>query len=107
MGDKSRGLYEKFKVERTDGKSATGEKHDGCQYFVLDMTCDPHAIPALLAYAQSCQADYPLLAKDVQDKAIAHCEHEWAESLHGPDVVGEHCMVCGVDRDYGSDDDYG
>jgi hypothetical protein len=29
-----------------------------------------------------------------------HCEHEWAETLHGPDIVGEHCLICDVDRDY-------
>jgi len=102
MGDKARGLYDKFKVERTDGTSSPGGKHDGCKYFVLDVTCDQHAIPALLAYAQSCQADYPLLARDIQKMAIAYCEHEWAESLHGPDVVGYHCMTCGVDKE----DDY-
>lgn len=36
--DKKRGLYSKFKVERTDGSSAPGEKHDACEYFVLDLT---------------------------------------------------------------------
>jgi len=65
MGDKTRGLYGKFRIERTDGKSAPGEKHDGCEYFVLDLTHDPHAIPALKAYADSCRAEYPLLAADL------------------------------------------
>ena len=40
---RERGLYEKFAVERTDGKSKIGEKHEGCEYFVLDLTHDPHA----------------------------------------------------------------
>ena len=62
MGDTERGLYGKFHVERTDGKSAPGQKHDGCDYFVLDLTHDPHALPALVAYEQSCNAEYPLLA---------------------------------------------
>ncbi len=105
MGDKSRGLYEKFKVERTDGKSAPGEKHDRCDYFVLDVSCDPHAVRALMAYAESCKDEYPLLARDVRTKAQLHCEHEWCETLHGPDTVGEHCLICDVDRDYS--DDYG
>jgi len=68
MGDKSRGLYGKFHIERTDGKSAPGEKHNGCDYFVLDLTCDPHAAPALRAYADSCEADYPQLAADLRAK---------------------------------------
>ena len=65
MGDNTRGLYGKFNVERVDGKSATGEKHDGCEYFVLDLTHDPHALPALRAYVESCRGDYPLLANDL------------------------------------------
>jgi hypothetical protein len=70
MGDRTRGIYQKFIVERTDGKSAPGEKHDGCEYFVLDATHDPHAKAALLAYAESCKADYPLLAQDVRAMAL-------------------------------------
>ena len=68
MGDKSRGLYGKFYIERTDGKSAPGEKHHGCDYFVLDLTHDPHAGPALRAYAESCAEEYPLLAADLRAK---------------------------------------
>lgn len=59
------GLYGKFTVTRTDGKSAPGQKHDGCEYFVLDVTHDTHAHAALKAYAASCEAAYPLLAHDV------------------------------------------
>ena len=66
MGDKTRGLYEKFEpIRRTDGKSAPGEKHDGCKYFVLDVTHDPYAAVALYAYANACRREYPLLADDV------------------------------------------
>lgn len=45
--ERTTGLYRKFIVTRTDGKSAPGQKHDGCDYFVLDLTHDPHAAPAL------------------------------------------------------------
>ena len=62
---RSTGLYAKFTVTRTDGKSAPGEKHDGCEYFVLDVTHDKHAHAALKAYADSCEGEYPLLARDV------------------------------------------
>lgn len=104
MGDKTRGLYGKFTVTRNDGKSALGEKHHGCEYFVLDASCDPHAIRALMAYADSCKGDYPLLAADVRKTAQKHCEHVWTDTLHGPDTIGEHCELCGVDR--GPPDDY-
>ncbi len=66
MKDKARGMYDKFKVFRTDGSSAPDGKHHGCHYFVLDVTHDPHAIPALLAYADSCEAEYPQLAIDIR-----------------------------------------
>lgn len=59
------GLYEKFRVERTDGTSAAGAKHDGCEYFVLDLTHDPFALPALFAYRNACRAEYPALAADL------------------------------------------
>jgi hypothetical protein len=65
MGDKTRGLYNKFTVTRTDGTSAPGGKHDGCEYFVLDLTHDKHAAAAIKAYANSCRAEYPLLAADL------------------------------------------
>lgn len=70
MGDKTKGLYGKFIVRRTDGRDHPGEKHDGCEYFVLDLSHDPHAYPALMAYAASCSEDYPLLASDLRAKAM-------------------------------------
>lgn len=66
MGDATRGLYKKFEVHRTDGTDAVGCKHYGCEYFVLDLTHDPHARAALAAYAESCAEDYPLLARDLR-----------------------------------------
>ncbi|WP_285905798.1 hypothetical protein [Pseudodesulfovibrio pelocollis] len=65
MGDKTRGIYKKFAVRRTDGSSRKGGKHHNCEYFVLDLTHDPHAIPAIRAYADSCRAEYPALAGDL------------------------------------------
>jgi hypothetical protein len=70
MGDRTRGLPDKFIVTRTDGTSAEGGKHHECQYFVLDVDHDPHAKAALLAYAESCKAEYPLLHHDVRALAI-------------------------------------
>ena len=64
--DKKRGFYQKYDVNRSDGSSEPGGKHDGCEYFVLDVTHDPHARAAVLSYAISCRADYPLLADDIE-----------------------------------------
>lgn len=66
--DRNRGLYRKFNVTRTDGSSEPGGKHYGCEYFVIDMTHDAHARAALLAYADSCEAQYPMLARDLRSK---------------------------------------
>ena len=63
---RSEGLYRKFHVTRTDGRSQKGRKHHGCEYFVLDLDHDPHALPALKAYEESCRADYPALAYDLE-----------------------------------------
>lgn len=61
-----RRLHHKFDVTRTDGKSAPGEKHAGCYYFVLDVDHDPHAVTALAAYADACTATHPALAEDLR-----------------------------------------
>ncbi|MGR3316597.1 hypothetical protein [Roseovarius indicus] len=68
MPDKTRGLYNKFRVERADGKSAPGEKHDGCEYFVLDMDHDEHARAAIEGYVRSLEEaeEYPQLAADLR-----------------------------------------
>jgi len=65
MSDKTRGLYGKFTVIRKDGSSLFGCKHHNCDYFVLDLSHDEHAISALKAYADSCRNEYPLLANDL------------------------------------------
>jgi len=65
MGNKTKGLYEKFKVERTDGKSEPGQKHHRCHYFVLDLTHDLFGRIAAAAYANACEDEYPLLAADL------------------------------------------
>lgn len=66
--DKKRGLYNKYNVARTDGNPEG--KHSACTYFVLDLDHDPHALPALVAYIQSCEKDYPVLAADLSLQVI-------------------------------------
>lgn len=66
MSDNNLGLYRRYRVERTDGSSEPGGKHHECAYFVLDLIHDKHAKAALLAYAESCKEEYPLLSHDLQ-----------------------------------------
>jgi len=62
--DAQRGLYHKYNVVRLD--DSTG-KHTDCSYYILDLVHDRHAIPALRAYADSCESEYPWLAVDLRD----------------------------------------
>lgn len=66
MTDKTKGIHNKFNVTRNDGTDAPGQKHDGCEYFVLDLTHDPYALDALEAYAKACRYTHPELAKDLK-----------------------------------------
>jgi len=71
VSDQKRGLYNKFRsIERRDGEHMPGGKHYDCKYFVLDLTHDKHAKAAVLAYAESCKDEYPLLAHDLRTQAI-------------------------------------
>ena len=66
MTDKqAKGIYQKFLVTRVDGRDAAGQKHEHCQYFVLDLQCDEFAPAALKAYARACRKRYPTLADDL------------------------------------------
>ena len=73
MGDKKSGITQKFNVSRTDKSDLQeGDKHFNCKYFVLDLTHDKHAIPAIIAYAESARKDgYEALASDLKSLAIA------------------------------------
>ena len=117
--DEERGLYGKYRVTRSDGSSAPGGKHEHCEYFVLDLSHDPHALPALRAYADSCRERYPGLARDLErllndDKGKAaktqtcsYCEGEKQldcivkDPVDGPEACEpydcEHCLGTGVE----------
>ena len=95
------GLYRKFDVRRTDGSDAPGGKHHGCEYFVLDVQHDPHALPAITAYANSVERSHPHLAKDLRDSGWA--AHPSACELGAVRPNCErltdirHCQACGCD----------
>lgn len=60
-----RPLYDKFAVTRNDGKDQPGEKHHGCDYFVLDIKHDKYARDALAMYSAVCATERPELAKSI------------------------------------------
>ena len=56
-----RGLYTKFVAVRTH----ESPRHQDCEYFVLDVSHDSYALPALEAYMNACKETEPLLANDL------------------------------------------
>ncbi len=58
-------------VHRIVVRDAPDEKYHADDHFVLDLTHDAYAIPAIAAYADACEAEYPLLAADLRDKIAA------------------------------------
>lgn len=80
--ERDQGLYRKFQVTRCDGQSGSGRKHDGCAYFVLDLTHDPFVAVALWAYSEACRGTHPLLAANLQIQANRNHKDL------GPDAVG-------------------
>jgi hypothetical protein len=83
----SKGIYRKFNIERADGSSGPGGKHEHCAYFVLDLEHDRFAIPALRAYADACREAYPALAADL-DRIVASGPPEL-----GPSSMADHLMT--------------
>lgn len=85
----------KFIVQRTDGTSKPGGKHDGCSYFVLDLDHDLYAIPALEAYAIACEDDLPRLAGDLRD-LIAGRDLATLQNNIEIDPVGDTIEIHGI-----------
>lgn len=75
------GLCNKFDVRQVDGSGEPGGKHHDCDYFVLDLSHDKHAKVALLAYADSCELEHPLLAADLRAKFIDEPDR-WEDDPH-------------------------
>ena len=80
--DNKKGLYNKYKVERTDGKF-DGRVYLGrgddpafetpADYFVLKLNSgNAYELDALEAYAKSCKKDLPLLAGDLFEKVLKY-----------------------------------
>jgi len=66
--NEAQGLHHKYDVRRVDGSDGPGGKHQDCEYFVLDLDHDPHAIAALRAYVDSVETTHPLLASDMRTR---------------------------------------
>lgn len=80
------GLIRKFRVERTDPEAQ--RRHLDCHHFVLDIDHDPHALPALMAYAKSATAEHPVLAAELRD--IVHWGG-WRPHVDSPTTPPEPC----------------
>ncbi|NDI85040.1 hypothetical protein [Undibacterium crateris] len=93
------GLFQKFIVARTDGKDAPGQKHCGCEYFVLDVKHDQHAKAALAAYAIACAESHPDLRNDLVRRyalpppEVAHKPSGYFKAdLNGNLLWGQDCV---------------
>lgn len=75
------GIYKKFLVKRLDGSSDPGNKHEKCEYFVLDWEHDKFAIPAILAYANACEKEFPVLSKELKEKAEYYLKNNLEKQL--------------------------
>lgn len=62
------GLYNKYHVNRADGRDLPGNDKENAKYFVLDYEYDPYARAALSAYADACEEKYPELANDLRNR---------------------------------------
>lgn len=68
MSKQPTGLYDKFRITRRDKRDQIGGDRMNADYFVLDLTYDPFAKKALLAYALACAAEYPELSNQIMRK---------------------------------------
>ncbi|MFM0608723.1 hypothetical protein PQR05_29755 [Paraburkholderia sediminicola] len=59
------GVFHKYYVNRVDGRDGPGGDREGDQYFVLNLTRDPHAVTGMAAYARSCEGAHPALAAEL------------------------------------------
>lgn len=75
------GLYKKYHVRRADGMEGPGTKHNNCQYFVLDLSHDKYGITGALAYADACEAEFPILAQQLRQ--LCAQEEQRRRARHG------------------------
>lgn len=57
-----RGLYGKYRIEKSDGTPVDSK----AVYFTLRIDTDPHARTAIRAYIESCRGENPELAEDLE-----------------------------------------
>ncbi len=67
MDDQS--IYHKFNVRRTDGKDDPGQKHDGCDYLIVDLNHDEQALAILDFAAYRYASTRPTYAESLRIKA--------------------------------------
>lgn len=79
----SEGLINKYCVTREDGRDVEGEKHDECQYFVLDLTHDPVARDCAVRYSRHIRRDDPELAQELYDLVLGIIKEIAADEAPG------------------------
>jgi len=97
------GLHSRYLVQRTDGSSEPGRKHEHCAYFVLDLEHDEHAPALLRLYAKLVKSEHPELSRDLlliaNSKPVrcgcreASCPHSLVAALSGPSNAAQMIMT--------------
>lgn len=83
----TRGIHWKYDVKRADIRDQRpGDRHYGCDYFVLDLTHDPDALVAATAYAEACMESRPQLSADLLRKVAEH--DRWRTDMDAPPKDG-------------------
>lgn len=62
--------HDRYLVKRADGSSTPGGKHENCEYYVLDLDCEPLVHVALDAYATACEMAFPVLSNHLKARVI-------------------------------------
>ena len=62
MPESNRGLFNKYKIERIDGKPG----RENCQYFVVDVCHDPYAHAAIRGYIDALPDEFAMLKADLE-----------------------------------------
>lgn len=103
----TQGLTRKYQVLRHDGRDGAGQRHEGCEYFVLDLTHDSAARAVAMDYAaltantellndliKRSQEQFGVIVEEAQSDGAGIVEPIETDEFHqGPDITGATFMV--------------
>lgn len=100
--DRDKGLYRKYKIDRTDNQDQPGQRHADCDYFLIDEAHDPFAEAAFAAYGKAAGIDPVELRQLVQGgdyERAFYIQREDRQSLPGRKHENCHYLVLDLMHD--------